>query len=311
MASTVVQYGFRDVDDDSDDGKGRRRSSSSRFLSRQSSHSSLKKLGRVINDTKSLLAGANIHTHMNHLYGLDGSNASEEDSSESSYESESDSDHHSDGGASVCSKASVASKASQTFKKLGGKLRGSIRVVSKRRSSSGKKRDVPPPPPDHDEDDVSVLGSDDEDEDDGEDEGSVASRASDAVKRVTGKLGKALRVVGRRRSSGKSRPKETEDTYESDDDDSLSSCEEDLFLAPTAAVPPRRRGPDDRAPSRSKSYTERGQPPNSSSSHRDNRQPLRRSHTSKFDDPTEESLKHYEWNMNVPPTLLVATNRSA
>lgn len=176
----------------------------------------------MIHETKSLLKGASHHmNNMSHLYAMDGSNASE---SSSSYESEG-----SDDDASVSSKASVASKASRTIKKLGGKLRGSMKVTGKRRDSGNKHAGSTAQTKDY-QADGSESDSDDE---------SVSSRAS-AVERVKAKCSLALKVVVRRRKS-----KEKSGLIESggyDSDSSLSS-EEDLFLTPTPT-----RGPHDRAP---------------------------------------------------------------
>ena len=120
--------------------------------------------------------------NMSHLYAMDGSNASE---SSSSYESEG-----SDDDASVSSKASVASKASRTIKKLGGKLRGSMKVTGKRRDSGNKHAGSTAQTKDY-QADGSESDSDDE---------SVSSRAS-AVERVKAKCSLALKVVVRRRKS--------------------------------------------------------------------------------------------------------------
>ena len=125
----TIQYGCRDEDDDSDDGR-RRRSSKLQFLSRESSKRQLKKFNAIISDTKSLLKGA---SGTPFLYGMDKSTGSLDDDSSSYYDDNNESDNDSDASdndcGSVCSKASVASKASKAVKKLGGKLRGRIKMV--------------------------------------------------------------------------------------------------------------------------------------------------------------------------------------
>ena len=307
MAPSSIQYGCRDDDDDSDDGKHRRRSSKLQFLTRESSKRRLKKLSAVISDTKSLLKGASsssgVGGHL-FLYGDD-----DEDSS-SSYESESsdsEGNNNSDDDASVCSKASVASKAGKAVKKLGGKLRSSIKLPNasgKRRGSGGKQ--------DHlinDNDDGSVASS-----------ASRSSRASNAMRRVSLKMGKAFNKVGSNKKHV---------ALEDFSDNSLSSCEDDLFLHTPAVT---RRGPDDRAPgtrtpvtrtkscdnSRPTSVRKRAPLSRSLTSESKKMEPLRRSLTSDWK-PSEdnqdreqssfnvESVKknEYDWNMNVPPSLVL------
>lgn len=311
MAPSVIQYGCRDEDDDSDDGKSHRRRGSSKlqFLTRESSKRRMKKLSNVISDTKSLLKGASssngVGGHL-FLYGLD---HNEDEDSSSSYESESESsEDNSDDDGSVCSKASVASKAGKAVKKLGGKLRGSIKLIpsssgSKRRGSGGSK--------------AAKHGSDDD--------GSVASsasrssRASDAMRRVSLKIGKAFKVGSKKHVA-----------LEDYSDNSLSSCEDDLFLTPTP-----RPGPDDRAPSATRKAVARTKSCDNTrpirtplsrsltsgrSSDDKKEHPLRRSLTSDWkpnnetthnreqsSDDVVESLKknEYAWNMNVPPSLVM------
>ncbi|CAB9512078.1 expressed unknown protein [Seminavis robusta] len=226
----VVQYGFRDDDDDSEDGRP------SLFGGlRQSSSRRLKKIGNVVSDAKSLLAGAKAASagHFGLVYGLDNKYS---DSDSESEESESDSDDN----ASVCSKASVASKAGKTLKILGGKVKKGVKKVRGKRRGSDKVKEyepeqAPPPPPmghihtnsDHEDDEDDDLS----DDDDGD--ASVASRASDAVRRVKGKLSKALKVVNRKN-------KKYNNEFD-DDDSSLSSEEEDLLFDAVPTVPTSRR----------------------------------------------------------------------
>lgn len=218
--SMVIQYGYRDDDDSDDDGRRGRLFGGVR----QSSCRSLKKIGSVISETKTLLKGASTTlSNMNHLYGY---HDDDDDDDSSSYESESSDSED----ASVCSKASVASKASQTLKKLGGKLK----LTHLKKAAVGS---------------TSTCSSSHKQTDADHDAGSVSSRKSiaSAARRVSCQLGKALKVVTRLSNR------------HGDDDSSLSDEDEDEEKLLEAPTPRLRRaftmnghGPKDVHPTREK-----------------------------------------------------------
>lgn len=108
-----------------------------------------------------------------------------------------DSDNSDDDG-SVCSKSSVASKASQAFKKLGQKMRLG-------RPSDDSESDSSDSDSDSDKED-----SDDEETSDDDMERSISSLAGKAVRKVTGKFSDALRL-GRRSGDEDSSDEEEEE----------------------------------------------------------------------------------------------------
>ena len=172
-AQPVVQYGYRDDDDDDDDDSDDERRRQGFFggvLQRQRNGSANKRPAGL--EVMSKL-GASFSNSMNNF-------EKDDDGGGDEYDNDSD-----DG--SVSSKASVASKASQTLMKLGGKL--GFKKKNRRASDSESYED------------------DSSDEDGGMDDRSVSAR----IKKVTGKLSNALKVGGRRKSTSDGEESDSED----------------------------------------------------------------------------------------------------
>ena len=262
----IVQYGCRDEDDEDYSKDGcRRRGSFLGGLTRTASNRSLKKLGKVVSETKSLLKGAR-NSHFSLYHDLEDEDDEEDD--DSSYESlvedyiapsihtnsedgAMDSDDDDDDNASVCSKASVAS----ALRKMGGKLRLPKRSSNHKRSSTktkGSKDSIERDYYDHED----QHDSDSDDEDDDGDNVSVNSSASrSSIRRISSKISKALHVTGRKKNKNKkSNNDDVLDGFEfsdSEEEEEDADIELDFGRLPHPTVP--RRGPSDVAPpSRSK-----------------------------------------------------------
>jgi len=194
MTNNVVQYGFRDDDDEDssvDCGKGRRASSLFGGLRSSTNH----KTGGGNNNGKR--RGSGKLTGMGML-GMKSANDPYGSNSNSRDNSDGDSD---DG--SVSSKASVAEMASKTLKKLGGKLKMPKALKKKREASEEDDSSSSEESLTDDEDDTpqvegqeedSESSSDDEttdDESSGDDDRSVAQK----LKGLTKGIGKALKVT--------------------------------------------------------------------------------------------------------------------